>query len=335
MKLHTKIGLAAFLVAVLGAVVWQSLRLSAPREPSYKGKPLSVWLQGYQPGLESPELDEALRKIGTNAVPTLLGMLRAKDGLKLKLTQLAQRVGIGIYYPLASTRNLQGEKGFVVLAGDAHLSQSWTLNTYYAHDAVPELIRIYEQNISASSQNGAANALAAIGPAAKEALPSLIRRTTDMNPDVRARAVYALGRIGHGELVVPLLIKRLHDSDTEVRCNAAIMLSGFGKDATRAIPTLVEMLADNQIRACVAIALGGLHAEPDLVVPALVKSLGDPDPLVRTDAAGALKRFGPGAKPAVASLVQLLGDTTQEVRDEASRALKAIDPEALPEPRLK
>ena len=66
---------------------WQGL---LEREPVYQGKSLSFWLQGYIQGgsyigvWPEPEVDEAVRQIGTNAIPALLHMLRAHDS-KLKL----------------------------------------------------------------------------------------------------------------------------------------------------------------------------------------------------------------------------------------------------------
>ena len=55
-------------------IVWQVLR---QREPVYQAKPLSVWLQSYSPDSDSPEVDDAVRTMGTNVIPTLLGMPQA------------------------------------------------------------------------------------------------------------------------------------------------------------------------------------------------------------------------------------------------------------------
>src|SRR5437870_12631878 len=88
------------LLPVIGVTAWQVLR---PREPSYQGKPLSVWLEGYNPYrtsdsgvlVEQPEwrkADESVRHLGTNAIPTLLKMLRARDtAFKTRLMRLAQK----------------------------------------------------------------------------------------------------------------------------------------------------------------------------------------------------------------------------------------------------
>src|ERR1700722_4378595 len=78
---------SALLVMLLGGFAWWLL---LPSEPSYQGKPLSAWLQEYRVDrMGSPDADEAVRHIGTNAIPALLQMLRASDSpLKTKCIEL-------------------------------------------------------------------------------------------------------------------------------------------------------------------------------------------------------------------------------------------------------
>src|SRR4051812_24470518 len=85
----SRAGIATALFALVGGILlfafWPS------REPAYAGKPLSYWLRqdfwsirgGKGP---SPQAEDAVRQIGTNALPTLIRMLRARDSrLKLAL----------------------------------------------------------------------------------------------------------------------------------------------------------------------------------------------------------------------------------------------------------
>ena len=67
------------------ALVWQS---SEPPEPMFEGRPLSSWMDHHVPSsaanppYNSPgwlKAHEAIRAIGTNGIPTLLRMIRAKD----------------------------------------------------------------------------------------------------------------------------------------------------------------------------------------------------------------------------------------------------------------
>src|ERR1017187_5631317 len=92
--------LAVVLVMLAGGIAGQVLR---ERAPGYRGGSFSNWLAGYEPlpgvfvlggptvgfvgagggppgyHFDSRKVDAAVRQIGTNAVPTLFRMLRAKD----------------------------------------------------------------------------------------------------------------------------------------------------------------------------------------------------------------------------------------------------------------
>src|SRR5258708_21110164 len=135
--------LIGFLLAsVLGVFVW---RASGPREPVFGGRTLTSWLERHVPSTsadppyDSPgwkKADEALRTIGTNAIPTLLQMIRAKDPppVVLKLLQAAGRYRwTRINYRYAYWRNEEAEYAFQVLGTNAA-------------SAVPELIKMYEED---------------------------------------------------------------------------------------------------------------------------------------------------------------------------------------------
>src|ERR1035437_192656 len=202
-----RILLIALLLAVLGGMAW--LMSSWPREPVYQGKPLTYWLERYYPpapktpsgGLvfPDPEAVEAIRHIGTNAIPTLLRMTRAHDStLKRKLIALAQKQHfVPIRFTAPWDQNSRARFGFSEL-GSA------------ASNAVPALIEILDSNFSPSSQESAASALGFIGPAARQAVPSLVRTLASTNGFNRFTFVIALGSI-HAEpqLAVPALIKSL------------------------------------------------------------------------------------------------------------------------------
>jgi hypothetical protein len=72
----------------------------ATREPVYEGKTLVRWLRTYAPSSKAQrnsqewkKADDAVRQSGTNCMPVLLQMLRAKDSrLKLGLISLARSI---------------------------------------------------------------------------------------------------------------------------------------------------------------------------------------------------------------------------------------------------
>ena len=255
-----RILLAGLLVIVVAGFAWLVL---SPHEPVYNGKPLRYWLRGYHelphqsnignkvigashiiefpPGViqsqyEWHRAEEAVRHIGTNAIPTLLKLVEARDSpLKLKLTGWLRRLRVVPIHPVTAVDlNYQGVHGFVTLGADART-------------AAPDLIRIYERNVSAVDQAGIAAFLSQMGPASRPAIPSLLRAVTNADYDVRWTATFALGQIhAEPELVVPVLINALHDPVPGMRGYAMSALKAFRGEARQAVPALVESLETEQ-----------------------------------------------------------------------------------------
>jgi hypothetical protein len=229
------IAMLLVLVVVLIAVIY----FLPPREPVYAGEPLSFWLKGYDP-IEGSEpgrqkADEIMREAGTNAIPTLLRMLRERDSAwKLKLIALAQKQHvITIRHVGDYRRYVQAVSAFEQLGSDGKV-------------ALPELIKICDMNVSPLSQESVMTVFASIGPTARQAVPLLVRCATSTNADVRIIALGALGRI-HAEPkeVVPALMDCLHDPDVTIRMCAATALGEFGRDAKQAVPALIEAFTDS------------------------------------------------------------------------------------------
>ena len=135
------ITLGFLFLALLGAAVWQVLREPAP---VYKGKPLTFWLKGFDIGYNDPrkpdfdECVEAVRQAGTNALPTLLRMLRTRDSdLKHRLTRLAQKQRlIKIDYVTADRQRWAAHQGFMALL--------WKNASY----AIPQLVEISREEVA-------------------------------------------------------------------------------------------------------------------------------------------------------------------------------------------
>jgi HEAT repeat protein len=325
MQKRVYVALAVLLVALAGLTAWLGLR---QREPVYQGKRLSVWLQGYEFGLDAPEIDAAVRKIGTNAIPCLLHMFRAKDNpALLKLLAFANRHPAlarfvekhpSLDYPRAETRHLRAVRAFEALGKDAK-------------DAVPELIEMYREGIAEPTPFGPSSALAAIGPAAESAVPVLLKNLASGDSRMREGAAATLGGIhSRAELVVPALQKALSDPAGAVSFKAADSLGFFGESARPAVPTLLEKLKDPYppMGAVAATALGRINDQSGFVVPRLLEMLHATNGLWRKNAAWALYEIGPDAKEAVSALTQCLNDQEAAVREAATNALKQIDPEA-------
>jgi hypothetical protein len=257
MKKWLRITLVVLVVAIVGLVIWKS---TGPDEPVYQGRTLSSWLDHHvastaaNPPYNSPgwhQAEEALRQIGTNGIPTLLEMIRAHDSSwKLKLVRLAEKQRLVRFsHRYAMPLNEEAEYAFRVLGTNAA-------------SAVPELVEIYQEDLSASSQRCAALALASIGSPAKAAIPALVENFTHTNDHVRFYAVSAVATIGGDpDAILPVLKSVLKDSYKSTRWNAVVGMERYGARARSVVPELHEALKDEPIRPAVETALWRIAPE--------------------------------------------------------------------------
>jgi hypothetical protein len=171
-------GLAAIALFLRGIVI-----LSQPREPQYAGKKLTEWLQSFDESvsnpvtgpvigpfnndfIETPEVrasQQAVRNIGTKALPYLLKMLSAKDfPLEQKARRLAASAHLTRSVLLSRTDLIQNR----AIIGFAALGPS-------ASPALPNLVDLIRQG-DGSSPSAAAISLVQLGPAARPAIPALL-----------------------------------------------------------------------------------------------------------------------------------------------------------------
>jgi len=360
----------AILILALAAPIVLGLALLAIHglEPSYQGKRLGAWLEELPakstvpaPGSvigassPSPQFDPtveaasaAVRQIGTNAIPTLLDLLRRRDSrFRLAVTSLLSKQSL-IRFRFARDYELRARS----LAGFRALGP-------IAAPAVPKLLKLYRERddlrrelqdalaaIEPESVRGLAGELDSphverrldaahilgdwFGPSAEPAVPALVRRLEeDKDTRVRQRAAVSLGRIARmPTLAVPALRMRLNDPDRLVRVLAINAIAEFGSAAESAVPELVKRLEDEDlgVRRCAASCLGKIGRHPDLVVPQLTQRLKETDGSLRIVTLDALAKYGPDARSAVPEVVKLLNDSSAEIRSFALGVLKRIDP---------
>jgi hypothetical protein len=236
-------------VVVVAAVAWGVWSVHR-REPVYEGKPVSYWLEGYEPsgnsvstgkGLAPPtwaEANIAFQHMGADAIPNLLQALQWRDSpMKRQVRAALAKVPFVRIRPISENLGWLAEKALVSLGPSAS-------------NAVPRLVMDLSQDGSAFCQTTIPAILAAIGPAAAPAIPTLVRMTMHTNFIVRMDAIYALRKIGaEPEVVVPVLIQCLKDPDPGVRSYAARALQDFGKDAISAVPALEELSRTEPVRS--------------------------------------------------------------------------------------
>jgi hypothetical protein len=240
------------MVAALGFFALATILLVIARpssEPTYKGKPLRYWLRGYRPGNFSwnestlDTANEAVRNLGTNAIPTLLEMLQRTDSewdvktLKwsYKWRAWVLKSHIIEVHPipyLPGYDSVEALLAFRTLGGDAA-------------SAVPDFVRLLEHNPPLRCSGSVSLILGDIGPSAEEAVPALLNQLQSTNWSARGNALFALGRIRtKATVVVPRITEALDDPNPYVCGSAASALEAYGREAKSSVPVLVRKLRD-------------------------------------------------------------------------------------------
>jgi len=229
-------------------------------------------------------------------------------------------------------------------------------------ESVDTLIPLAGGGQSRAVRLAAIGILGGIGPAARPAVPKLIKVLKDRDPLIRVKAAFALAQIdpardeglpvlrdalrfdthraGHfpvreaateclvglGPHTMPIVIEGMGDPDATVRRAVVRALARLGPKARQFSDELVERLNDEdkdvRDRAVEALAQMGSGA-----VPSLIRGLRHENVRVRRDSAFVLGKIGPTAESSAPALTALLHDREPSVRGAAAVALGQIDPE--------
>jgi HEAT repeat protein len=271
------------------------------------------------------EVERALVRVGTNAVPPLVKSLRHRHaGVRERAARLLQEF---------ETMSAETTAGLIERRNDS----------------------------SAKVREQVARALGRSGLNQVHVIDTLLSLSTDPTPEVRAAAFESLGAIGlDSAKVFDSLHRGLRDRVAVVRLNAAKALWKLEKNAEVIVPVLTEIL---QTAECwqAAYALGQMRsaaapAIPELIrvlrfervprpfrtppssafalgqigpaaIPAVSTVLTDPEPRARLAAVMAFGFMGREGRPAVSRLLRLLEDENAEIRHATALTLAAIGAE--------
>ena len=262
------IGLCVLMAGVTGYFFQRQL------EPTYQGRPLSYWLEAnsYKPGVAREEAQEALRQIGTNAIPFLLKYMRPRAGPGNRMIQSVRR-SVG----LTTEDKIRSRAGHSAYAFQALGEQ--------AEGAISELDQMLHSPKD-PEPNFPALALAGIG---KPALPVFLSALTNRNPAVQLPAIQAFDSLGtNRSLAAPCLLQTLRDPDMRVRQATASVLGLSGISPDIAVPALITTLSDTNryVRSMAGFSLINLGAK---AIPALQDALTSTNELIRKGASTALQ----------------------------------------------
>lgn len=254
------------LVAVLGGLTWLALR-PHEREPVFQGKPLRVWLKGFDASQGSAEYSaaqSAVQQMGTNVLPTLIYYLRRKDppfhlpwiNLKARLHLLHGEVDYAVFWHRRAAQAC-GALGQAAAAAFPALTEAIN-DPGAASDvgnglsrmipmSVPVLTNILATGNVTARCRAADNLVTAFSHREVESMArtALIKALRDSDRGVRMAAASAFQfwntRL---DVVVPALTRALSDPEPSVRGNAASSLGNFGSAAKGAVPELLKLIRD-------------------------------------------------------------------------------------------
>lgn len=280
--------------------------LSWHREPSYNGKSLSDWVEAATKapafGRRGEPWEEAIKHMGTNAVPTLVRWLASepmfgwrrffKTQNALPASLRASRVTLWLRDRASSNesrhelRAAAAERALIVLGKDAK-------------SAIPGLLLMFRDSATPSGGFRAGNVLAGLS---KESFPALLKCFSDP----QFTNYFAL---------------------VQVLCQMRGFLQGEG---AAAVPNLCSPLqrADPALKQVCAEALGNVAAAPELAVPslaaAMTNAIQNSDVILSRKCAEALGSFGSRGSAAVAALCFALDSHDGITSEEPARTLGKI-----------
>lgn len=204
-----------WLVAVMAVA---TLFTGCAAEPVWRGKALSTWLGQLNDIRESQsrEAENAVKGIGTNAIPHLIARLSATP----------PRFGEAL-----------GEKQSEAVLAFRTLGKA-------AIQSLPALGNLLTNHVAGVIPDASpiAQSMAGIG---KEAEPWLVAGLGDSRPRVRRAALLGLIDLGEkAQSALPLVQQRLRDDDAEVRGFAVFFISGVSKDTNLKTSLLKAALQD-------------------------------------------------------------------------------------------
>lgn len=181
----------------------------------------------------------------------------------------------------------------------------------------------------------AANSLAGLGTDAAPAVPALIAVLDDKEPNVRYRAVIAIGKSGSSAVAIKALIREINDTSKDIRYEAVSALGNLGEAAQIATEPLLKCLdsSDQALIAIAGTALEKMHPKAAVAMPTVVRLLREGNytqKVAALDIADGVDG-GPSALDddktgprMFNTLVQLLNDKSPTIREKVLVALQSI-----------
>jgi hypothetical protein len=247
-------------IGVLGLVALIAIVVRPDGEPSYGGRSLSYWVGRLVPaGEPAAAVEEAIRHIGTNALPYLLEWIQQERPLSTPSKRQLYEITGG----LLKKYDIWLEHKEYILAGQA--TEALQILASQAGGTIPQLLRLMTNYFDGpSTAERASKVIVSMGTNARPALPALITLLTNKTRGVDILGIKVLGELKlEPQLVVPALANCLVSSNETARFAAARALRRFGENAGNAVPALLRVLDDSDadVQRCASNSLRAIDAQ--------------------------------------------------------------------------
>jgi hypothetical protein len=279
-------------LTVLGcaAIAIVTTRLAHRDEgPIFHGRPLSYWLTLEQTHLRIEDADEAVRHIGTNALPFLLKWIRYEPPpWRAKVLRATPQFLEGPVWHVTTSQHQ------LLAAASANAFRVLGTN---AAGAVPELTALVRNTNAPQTAVTAMQPLTWIGPDGLAPLVSLIQ---DRRYPLRFWAVVAIAftstNAPDAAVVGPALVQCLTDTtNPQIPVLAAMWLDRSRYAPELSVPALAACVtnptASEDLRTAALSALGSYQAQAASALPVITNALADPSIRVQAVATNAIRRI--------------------------------------------
>lgn len=315
-----------FVLPVAGLLAGFAWLVLRPHETVVQGKPLSRWLFDAYRGAAPG---------GDGSIANAEGAVRAL-GTNL-LPVLVKMAGTRVTGFRMTIGYMAREESLAFLhlppQHDKHETAVWAFKVLgpAARPAVPALIKLVSDR-DAGVRLTAVECLASLGPAASEAVPVLVGSLSATNrgrrddPGLRSAAAYALGEIGPAAHAA---LARLASTTNDLNAQVALL-----KIKGESFQPLIERLEDASdpgkwIRTVHLVANLGTNAEP--AIPFILAALRQPtNNAIRADAIAALGRIHRRPEVCVPAIIPYLDPTNRNLCRPSILALRAFGAAAQP-----
>lgn len=281
MKRNWFIGISILLLLIVAGACWGWF---PTREATYNGRTASAWLEEvwtpgltYGPGSRRPTQAEndvarnAIRAMGANALPTIIGMLQCRDSdARRKFVRLMSKQKFVKFHfrPPSEELNLRGIEGVRILGTNgapavpalARCLANTNLKGRYngfialrsvgsaATNVLSQLIDLAHSDPSAGIRSSALDTLLSLHLSTDIIFPVITNALADTDAGIQDMAVYqVLGMKVDPPTLVPLLVKQLDGSNAYVSCVIMRELPSLGKPASAAVPGLERLLKSDDL----------------------------------------------------------------------------------------